>query len=628
MKSFQSFRLDVANHCLWRGEERVIITPKAFDVLRHLVENAGRLVTQSELLEALWPETYVNQEVLRKYILEIRKVLGDRPQNPEFIETVIKRGYRFIAPVTDASPPELADLPTPNAAEEKPGDEAAPSSEESSSEKRTAWKLVLIPTLALIVVLVCVASGFVWFTRRSHASSFSNTSIAVLPFTDMSPGKDQEYFADGLSEQLINDLAKVSGLKVVARSSAFQFKGQGEDLRAVGQKLGIANVLEGSVRKDGDRVRITASLTKVDDGFQLWSETYDRDINRIFEAQDDIARDLTAALQVNLLSSTKSAIPTHSPSTNPEAYQAYLQGQYFVARGQDKEDLDKALSYADQAIKLDAGFAPAWAQRSQVLQTMASLALIENTDGFQRARESAAKAIALGPDLAAGYLALGLIQINHDWDWGGADASLRKAGALEPGNADVLCNRAYLARYLGHEDEAINLYKQAIALDPLRASFHLGLGYELFFVGRYEEALAELQRTEELNPQISSLHLTRGKILMAQGHPQEALAEMEKETGQWEKFSGETLAYHLLGRHAESDAALKSLIATHQNNCAYQIAEAYAYRGETTEAFHWLDRAVRQRDPGAPELKRSPLMIGLRQDPRYAELLTKMHLAD
>ncbi|MGC1832657.1 MAG: winged helix-turn-helix domain-containing protein, partial [Candidatus Acidiferrales bacterium] len=268
MKSFQSFRLDVANHCLWRGEERVIITPKAFDVLRHLVENAGRLVTQSELLEALWPETYVNQEVLRKYILEIRKVLGDRPQNPEFIETVIKRGYRFIAPVTDASPPELADLPTPNAAEEKPGDEAAPSSEESSSEKRTAWKLVLIPTLALIVVLVCVASGFVWFTRRSHASSFSNTSIAVLPFTDMSPGKDQEYFADGLSEQLINDLAKVSGLKVVARSSAFQFKGQGEDLRAVGQKLGVANVLEGSVRKDGDRVRITASLTKVDDGFQ------------------------------------------------------------------------------------------------------------------------------------------------------------------------------------------------------------------------------------------------------------------------------------------------------------------------------------------------------------------------
>ncbi len=558
MKSFQSFRLDVANHCLWRGEERVIITPKAFDVLRHLVENAGRLVTQTELLEALWPETYVNQEVLRKYILEIRKVLGDRPQNPEFIETVVKRGYRFIAPVTDASPVDLPDSPALGAREEMRGVEAAPSNQESSSIQGAAWKSALMPALALVVVLVCV-SGFAWLTRsRSHASSLNNTSIAVLPLTDMSPGKDQEYFADGLSEQLINDLAKVSGLKVVARSSAFQFRGEGEDLRAVGQKLGVANILEGSVRKDGDRVRITVSLTNVDDGFQLWSETYDRHINRIFEAQDDIARDVTSALQVKLLSPARSGIPARSPSTNPEAYQAYLQGQYFVARGEDKEDLDRALSYADQAIKLDANFAPAWAQRSQVLQTLAAVGLIDNMDGFRRARESAAKAIALDPNLAPGYLALGLIQIDYDWDWAGADASLKKAGALEPGNADVLCNRAYLARYLGHEDEAIDFYKQAIALDPLRANFHLGLGYELFFVGQYEEALAELQRAQELNPQVSALHLTRGKILMAQGRPQEARAEMEKETGEWEKFSGETLAYHLLGRHADSDAALKA----------------------------------------------------------------------
>jgi TolB-like protein/DNA-binding winged helix-turn-helix (wHTH) protein/Tfp pilus assembly protein PilF len=627
MKAFQSFRLDAANHSLWRDGERAIITPKAFDVLRYLVENAGRLVTQTELLEALWPETYVNQEVLRKYILEIRKVLGDRHKNPAFVETVTKRGYRFIAPVTDESATEPPDLRATNATREALGDEAARSQQGSSSSKARPWK-PLIQALALVVA-VASAIGFVWFTRtRLHASSLNKTSIAVLPFADMSPGKDQEYFADGLSEQLINDLAKVSGLKVVARSSAFQFKGKSEDLRSVGHKLGVANVLEGSVRKEGNRVRITASLIKVDDGFQLWSETYDRDIDRILEAQDDIARDVTSALQVKLLSSVGPAISTRSPSTNPEAYQAYLQGQYFVARGQDKENLDKALSYADQAIKSDSNFAPAWAQRSQVLQTMASVALIENTDGFQRARVSAAKAIALDPNMAGGYLALGLIQINHDWDWNGANASLKKAGTLEPGNADVLCNRAYLARYLGHESEAIDLYKQAIALDPLRANFHLALGYELFFVGRYEEALAELQRAEELNPQISSLHLTRGKVLMSQGHAQEALAEMEKETGEWERFSGETMAHHLLGQRNESDAALKNLIATHQNDCAYQIAEAYAYRGENNEAFHWLDRAVRQRDAGAPELKRSPLMINLRQDPRYADLLKEMHLAD
>jgi TolB-like protein/DNA-binding winged helix-turn-helix (wHTH) protein/Tfp pilus assembly protein PilF len=626
MKSFQSFRLDAANHCLWRGEERVIITPKAFDVLRHLVENAGRLVTQNELLEALWPETYVNQEVLRKYILEIRKALGDQHKNPTFIETVTKRGYRFIAPVTDESATELPDLPARSATEEKVRDETSPPERENTSSEGRTWKPAII--LALVVAAACIV-GLVWLTRsRLDASSFKNNSIAVLPFTDMSPGKDQEYFADGLSEQLINDLAKVSGLKVVARSSAFQFKGKSEDLRTVGHELGVANILEGSVRKEGNRVRITASLIKADDGFQLWSETYDRDVDRIFEAQDDIARDVTSVLQIKLLNPAGSAISARSPGTNPEAYQAYLQGQYFVARGQDEEDLNKALSYADQAIKSDASFAPAWAQRSQVLQTMASVALIDNADGFRRARESATKAIALDPNLATGYRALGLIQINHDWDWDGANASLKRAGTLEPGNADVLCNRAYLARYLGHVDEAISLYKQAIALDPLRANFHLALGYELFFVGRYEEALAELQRAEELNPQISSLHLTRGKVLMSEGHPQEALAEMEKETGEWEKFSGETLANHLLGHRKESDAALKNLIAAHQNDCAYQIAEAYAYRGENKEAFHWLDRAVRQRDAGAPELKRSPLMINLRQEPRYADLLKEMHLAD
>jgi tetratricopeptide (TPR) repeat protein len=242
------------------------------------------------------------------------------------------------------------------------------------------------------------------------------------------------------------------------------------------------------------------------------------------------------------------------------------------------------------------------------------------------ARESADKAIALDPALAAGYLALGLIQINHDWDWEGADISLKKAGLLGPGSAAVLGNRAYLARNLGHVDEAIELYKQAIALDPLRANFHLALGYELYIVGRYDEAQAVLQRAQDLNPQLSSLHLSRGKILFSEGRQQDALAEMEKETGEWEKLSGESLAYYAVGRHEESDNALKKLIATHQNDCAYQIAEVYAYRGENDKVFQWLDRALQQRDPGAPQLKTGPLMKSLRQDPRYAELLKKMRI--
>jgi len=287
MKSFQSFRLDTANQCLWRGQERVPIAPKAFDVLRYLVENPGRLVTQDEVLEKLWPETYVNPEVFRKYILDIRKILGDRPDKPEFIETVTKRGYRFIAPVIDD---ERTTLP-PDLTAQKQRVALEPIAPTQIKTFRTQYfqRLAIIPILG-VVVATAMASHF-WFARSRATLSPSNAkSIAVLPFVDMSPAKDQEYFSDGLAEQLIHELAKVSGLKVVGRSSAFQFRAKNEDLREVGRKLGVANILEGSVRREGDHVRITAELIKSDDGFQLWSQTYDREIKDIFAVQDEIAR--------------------------------------------------------------------------------------------------------------------------------------------------------------------------------------------------------------------------------------------------------------------------------------------------------------------------------------------------
>jgi len=628
MKSFKAFRLDTANHLLWRDGDRVSLTPKSFDVLAYLVEHVGRVVTQDEILEALWPETYVNPEVLRKNIQEIRKALGDLPDNPEFIETLPKRGYRFIAPVTDESAAE-PDLPTSLPMEERAREQTAeagatPFDLESHSGKRMLWKFAIIPVL--VVAVAAIGAYFRPARSVANATSSNNTSIAVLPFADMSPAKDQEYFSDGLAEQLINDLAKVSGLKVVGRSSAFQFEGKNEDVRSVGRKLGVANILEGSVRKEGSRVRISVALTKVDDGFQLWTETYDREINHIFAAQDEIARAVTGALQVKLLSPSSRELSPGSRSINPEAYQAYLQGQYFTARGQDERDLDRALSYANQAIRFDANYASAWAQRSQVLETMARIGRSENTEGYRRARESAEKAIAFDPSLAAGYLAMSMVQMNHDWDWEGADTSLKRAGLLEPGSSEVLRNRAYLARELGRVDEAIQLYEQAIGLDPLKANFYLALGYELYVGARYRETQAALQRAQDLNPQLSSLHLTRGQILLSEGRPQEALAEMENDTGEWQKLSGESLAYYALGRREESDGALQKLIAIHQADCAYQIAEVYAYRGEADKAFEWLDRAYRQRDPGTPELKSDPLMRSLRQDRRYTDLLKKMRL--
>ncbi|HEY2457790.1 MAG TPA: winged helix-turn-helix domain-containing protein [Candidatus Acidoferrum sp.] len=603
------------------------IPPKPYDMLRYLVENPGRLVTQDELLEKLWPETYVNPELIRKYILDIRKILGDRPDKPEFIETVTKRGYRFIAPVIDETAAEPRDWPTPQETEgkiteEKAGPDTARSELKSASGKRMLLKLAIVAALA-----VAAATAIGGHLRSSRMNApLNNTSIAVLPFADLSPGKDQEYFSDGLSEQLINDLAKVSGLKVVGRSSAFQFKGKNEDLRNVARKLGVANVLEGSVRREGNHVRISAELTKADDGFQLWSQTYDREMKDIFAVQDEIARATTEALQVKLLGSNGQPVPSTLHSANPEAYQAYLQANYLFGRGQSKEDFGKALAYADTAIKLDEKYAPAWALRASVQNRIVGLDQTDTAEGIQRARGDAGRAIALDPTSASGYLALARTQIDYDWDWDAANIDLAKAAALEPGSVEVFRIRSRLSWVSGDLDQAVKLAEQVAALEPLRSNSYLGLGHLLYLAGRYDEAQKELQKALDLNPQATFAHYTLGKILIAERKSQLALAEIEKEPGEWAKLTGQALAYHALGRGQDSTAALGALIAKYGTDGAYQIAQVYAYRGESDKSFEWLERAYKQRDPGLTDMKTDPLLKSLRHDPRYTEFLKKMHL--
>jgi TolB-like protein/DNA-binding winged helix-turn-helix (wHTH) protein/Tfp pilus assembly protein PilF len=629
MKVFLGFHLDTANQCLWRGQQRVAIPPKPYDMLRYLVENPGRLVTQDELLDKLWPEIYVNPELIRKYILDIRKTLGDRPDKPEFIETVPKRGYRFIAPVVDeseAEPPDSSTSPPAgeHATEERVEHEAARSEPERFSGKHSLRKLSMIP-----VLLALVAAGLGKFRLARNERSVplsSDTSIAVLPFADMSPAKDQEYFSDGLSEQLINNLARVPGVKIVGRASSFEFKGKNEDLRVVGRKLGVANILEGSVCREGNHVRITAELIKAGDGFQLWSQTYDREINDIFAVQDEIARAATEALQPKLLGGNGYPVASTLRSASPEAYQAYLQANYFFERGTGKEDVGKALVYADEAIKLDPKYAPAWALRAAVQNNMAQAGMTDVTEGYRKARNDAERAIALDPTSTSAYLALAHEQIDSDWDWGGAEISVTKAAGLEPGSAEVLNIRSYLSRIFGNLDEAIKFKEQAVALDPLRTNSHSTLGYLLYSAARYDEAQAELQKALDLNSQAAYVHFHLGKVLIAKGKLPEALAEIEKEPLEGGKLTGQVMAYHALGREQDSNAALAELIAKHGSDWAYQIAEVYGYRGQLDKSFQWLERAYNQRDPGLPSIKVDPLLKNLRHDPRYTEFVKKMRL--
>jgi TolB-like protein/DNA-binding winged helix-turn-helix (wHTH) protein len=623
LKSFGAFRLDLENHMLYCEENRVSVAPKVFDVLAYLVANAGRVVSQDEILEALWPETYVNPEVFRRYILEIRKILDDRPGEPLFIETVPKRGYRFVGPVADeivasASSASQGPLPEDSSSFIETHVLSVTNPEaKSASIVASLRRFIIVP----VFVTIALAIGLYFRFARSHVGTrpSTNTSIAVLPFADTSSTKDQEYFSDGLTEQLISDLARVPGLKVVGRSSVFQFKGKNEDLREIGRKLGVVNVLEGSVRRQGNSVRITAELIKTDDGFQLWSQSYDREVNDIFAVQDEIAHSATQALRLKLLGG-------NLQNTNPQAYQAYLQAKYFIGQGRGKDDLGKALAYADTAIKMDEKFAPSWALRAAVRNTMAEAELIDVTQGYREARDDAERAIALDPNSAAACLALATNQLDYDWDWDAANSFVTRAAALEPGSTEVLRVRSNLYWVLGDLEQAIKVREQLVALDPLRADSFLDLAFLQYLAGQYREAQADLQKGLDLNPQAAFGNFTRGLIFIAHGMPQQALAATEKEQSDWAKLTVQAMADHALGREQDSRAALTELIAKHATDSAFQVAEVYAFRGERDDAFAWLGRAYEQRDTGLIMIKTDPLLKGLRHDQRYVELLKKMRL--
>jgi TolB-like protein/Tfp pilus assembly protein PilF len=495
----------------------------------------------------------------------------------------------------------------------------------SRSGTAALWRMLAL-VVAAVLVLAIVAGSF-WYRRiQTNPLVVTTASIAVLPFGDLSPGHDQGYFAEGLAEEILNQLTKIPNLKVAGRTSAFQFKGQNEDLRAIGQKLNVAHVLGGSVRREGNRVRITAQLIKADDGFNLWSESYDRDLKDIFAVQDDIAKAVTSALQFKLhVAKPFTALET-SGTTNPEAYEAFLHARYF-AHMQDEGSERKALDYANRAIQFDPNYAPAYALRATIELQSGGMVWTDLSQAIEKARRDTERAIALDPNLADGYRVLSMIQSWFELNCREAETSLKRALELAPGDPDNLGQSGLLAVCQGRLEEAVGLWKQELLLDPLRPQEYLWLAQGLLDLGRYEEAHVTTAKALDINPnQMSMIHEIRGEVYLAQGHPQDALVEMEKEPQALYRDLGEALAYHALGRRPESDAALARLIAQRSTDGAYQIGQVYAYRGEVDQAFKWLNRAHRQHDSGLIFFKTDLKLKSLRKDPRYAELLKELNL--
>src|SRR6184192_1348115 len=503
-----------------------------------------------------------------------------------------------------------------------------------------------------IVVAVLAAGLFVFQLLRPHLTSMNvasatvnampEKSVAVLAFANLSDDKGSEYFSDGISEELLTVLQKIPGLHVAARTSAFSFKGKNATAQEIGQKLGVAHLVEGSVRKAGDVVRIAARLTQANTGEEQWSENYTRNLKDVFAVQTELAQTIVEQLRGQLTGGT--ANPTTKAeiqaevraaekggTKNVEAHEAYLQGRFFANRHSEKET-DQGRAAYQRAVELDPKFALAWAGLAQTHVWDCNYATEGGQKGFNEhlaaAREAVERALALEPDLPDALYPKATIETNFDYDWKGAAETLRKALALAPQDPALLMWAGNLAAARGEKTESLEFNRRAVALDPVNALAREYLASALSVTGKQEEARAEYARAIELNPSAPNSYAGVGLTYLLEGKFEEAAVAAQKDAADWARLLIVSCARWAQRRVPESDAALEELIAIASETGAYQIAEIYGYRNDKDKAFEWLERARRQRDAGLPGLRADTLLPNLHDDPRWDAFLHKMDLAD
>ena len=494
-----------------------------------------------------------------------------------------------------------------------------------------------------VAVVFCVVAAGVWLAARpvttatppqmpvvppvstpssaAREPGIPEKSIAVLPFVDMSEKKDQEYFSDGLSEELLDLLAQVPDLRVAARTSSFYFKNKPEDIASIGRKLRVAHVLEGSVRKAGSKIRVTAQLIRVDNGYHIWSKTYDRDVRDIFMVQDEISNSVVDALKVQLLSN-RPMVSRHQ-TENTEAYNDFLWGNR-LRLIDDPASNEKARASYQQAIALDPRYAAAYSALSEVEWRIADQSTNE-PQGYARAAAAADKAVTLAPDAPEGYWARGQLRLGYYFDWAGAKADLEKAAALDPAFEPAALELAHLQATLGHVSEAIENMRKIALRDPLSTRAWRAFGKALLDDGQYDAAREAIERIRAIGTDPVAFRLS-GQLELYLRNPTAALEQFRKDPGDFWRAHGIAMAEHDLGHLAESQKALKQAMTLAGDAEAYQYAQVYAYQNDKDEAFRWLDRAFQLRDGGLVHLKYDSLLKNLRGDARYAALLARMHL--
>jgi TolB-like protein/DNA-binding winged helix-turn-helix (wHTH) protein/cytochrome c-type biogenesis protein CcmH/NrfG len=624
---FGSVELDERDKRLSVDGAAVPLDRSGYDLLLCLVHHAGEVVPKEELLRVGWPGRVVTENSLAKAIGRLRQALGD--PDGECLRVVHGYGYRLVADFRrdgarreydPAGAQAVIDLPVAN-----PSAGTLP-----AAPRRRWWTPLLVGTTLLLAAVGAIHVGSrspapALAVTPSSPQTATSASIAILPFLDLSEQHDQGYFSDGLAEQLLDSLARVPQIRVVSRTSSFAFRGGELDLRTIGSKLNAQTVLEGSVRKSADRIRVTVQLIKSVDGYHLWSETYDRPITELFAMQDEIVRAIVSALRIELLPDQQRELVRHA-KTSAAAYEEFL-----LAHDVYKDDETahrRSMAHFERAVELDPDFVEAWCGLADILGQSGMYA--DNADealaGKRRALQIVDRVIALAPDNPDGWKMRGVYRTAHWWDWTGAEQDLQRAAALSPIDQEQpLVELARLRAAQGRLNEAIEFETRATQINPHSGNAWTVMGYHLTALGRFDKAREILTQAIRIQPldEHARYYLGLGELL--QGRTGAALPHFE-DSAHFLRLTGQALAHHSLGDRAAADQDLQLLIARYGHILPYQAAEVYAWRGDKDKAFEWLDRAYELHDASFIYYSFDPLLRNLHDDSRYGALLKKLGL--
>ncbi len=592
--TFGPFRLDPVRRALTRGGAPVNLPPRLFAALLCLVENAGQVVERDEFFRAVWGGRVVEESNLKQTIFSLRKTLSTDGNGDRFIVSAPTRGYVFAAPVCFEA---IQDAVVPDAA-------AAPGT-------RVRFGV------AGLAVVACAAVA--WLVLPSASFTPPPHSVAVLPFTNLSNDASQQYFSDGVSEELISALSRIGGLRVAARTSAFAVATKSATTAEIARKLNVGALLEGSVRHDGAHIRVTAALINARTGFALWSRTYDRDPASMLQVQADIAQAVTASLEVTLLGGDAAKF-TLGGTRNPAAFDAYLRGMKLVDMA-DPSAAKSAIVAFDDAIARDPGFALARAHRAHALNTIANGGAVSDPAEVSRiladARAEADRAVALAPGLGGAHVARGTVLMAVQ-DFAGAQREISLAHDLAPGDATITMLYADMQLNLGHDAEGVAAAEQAASLDPLTAGTYIDLAAVYASARRYDDALAAVRRARILGDE-DDAHIMEAMIAVDRGDAASALRVCAAERS-WEDNFCLAIADHVLGHQADAASQLQKLRARLGDAAAYQYAEIYSQWGQPGDALQWLQTAYRLHDSGLASLKSDPLLEPIRAHPQYRDI--------